>query len=184
VRPSVLVLALFAMAALAPSADAGPRERARPMPAIRVDDADPVTAPSIAAPTLAGPLITITRVQDMGFGKVVASATAGTVTLATNGTRTAAGGTTLANGASAKAAQFTVAAAALLLYNITLPSSSTLTSSGHTMTVDTFTSNPSGTGQIGAGGTSTLLVGGKLHVGASQASGSYSGTFNVTVVLP
>jgi len=50
------------------------------------------------------------------------------------------------------------------------------------MTVNTFTSTPSGTGQLSVLGSQALTVGATLVVGASQASGSYSGTFSVTVV--
>jgi len=55
------------------------------------------------------------------------------------------------------------------------------------MTVNTWSSNPSGTGTL-TGGTSTLLVGATLNVGASQPAGVYntanaggSGEFTVTV---
>jgi hypothetical protein len=50
------------------------------------------------------------------------------------------------------------------------------------MTVDTWTSNPSGTGTL-TSGTSTLNVGGTLNVGASQVAGVYtaSDAFTVTV---
>ncbi|MBP1667258.1 MAG: hypothetical protein H6Q23_2118 [Bacteroidetes bacterium] len=55
------------------------------------------------------------------------------------------------------------------------------------MTIDTWTSNPSGTGTLTAG-TSTLLVGATLNVDADQPGGVYntsnaggSGEFTVTV---
>jgi type 1 fimbria pilin len=48
------------------------------------------------------------------------------------------------------------------------------------MTVDTFTSNPSGTGTL-SGGAQTLNVGATLHVAGAQAAGNYTGTYNVTV---
>jgi hypothetical protein len=79
------------------------------------------------------------------------------------------------------AATFTVAGLASAGYSITLPASTTLTSGGNNMTVNTFTSNPSGTGTLSGGGTQTLSVGGTLQVGASQPTGTYSGSFNVTV---
>jgi hypothetical protein len=43
-----------------------------------------------------------------------------------------------------------------------------------------FSSSPS-VGQLSAGGTQTLAVGATLTVGSSQATGSYSGSFDVTV---
>jgi len=48
------------------------------------------------------------------------------------------------------------------------------------MTVDTFTSTPSGTGTL-TGGAETLNVGATLQVGIGQATGSYTGTYSVTV---
>jgi spore coat protein U-like protein len=48
------------------------------------------------------------------------------------------------------------------------------------MTVDNFSSTPNGTGTLTAG-TQNITVGGTLNVGAAQASGSYTGTFSVTV---
>ena len=41
-------------------------------------------------------------------------------------------------------------------------------------------SNPSGTGTL-TGGTENLLVGATLQVTAGQATGAYTGTFDVTV---
>ena len=51
------------------------------------------------------------------------------------------------------------------------------------MTVDTWTSTPSGTGTLSAGGSQTLTVGATLNVAGSQVAGTYvSGTpFTVTV---
>jgi spore coat protein U-like protein len=49
------------------------------------------------------------------------------------------------------------------------------------MTVNAFTSTPSGTGTFNSGGTATLNIGATLAVGANQTAGSYTGTFSVTV---
>jgi hypothetical protein len=50
------------------------------------------------------------------------------------------------------------------------------------MVVDTFTSNPSGTGTL-AGGTQNLNVGATLNVGSSQASGTYTNAAGFTVTV-
>ena len=65
-------------------------------------------------------------------------------------------------------------------YSITLPSSATLTSGGDTMTIDTFNHDAGGTPTL-SGGSDTFNVGATLNVGATQAGGTYSGTFSVTV---
>jgi len=127
------------------------------------------------------PAITITKNTDMDFANVVAGASAGTVVLSTAGARSATGGATLGNGTGAAAAAFTVSGGPASTYSISVPVSATITSAPNTMTVNTFTSSPSGTGTLGAGGTQALSVGATLQVGASQAQGTYTGTFDVTV---
>src|SRR6202012_558778 len=97
--------------------------------------------------------ISIVKTVDMNFGNVAVSATtAGTVVLATTGTRTTggAGGVTLpATHGTVTAASFTVSGLASYTYAITLPTSAIITDgSTHQMTVNTFTSNPSSTGTL------------------------------------
>ena len=125
--------------------------------------------------------ISIAKTADMNFGDVVAGGSAGTVALTPAGVRSATGGATLGNAGGVAAAAFTVSGQGSATYAITLPASTTVTSGGNSMTVDTFASNPSGTGALSAGGSQALTCGATLNVGASQASGTYTGTFNVTV---
>jgi hypothetical protein len=124
--------------------------------------------------------ISITKTVDMNFGDVVQGA--GTVVLATNNGRTATSNTKLGNAAGAAAASFTIDGDSGGTYAITLPSSAiTLTGTGTSMTADTFVSDHvGGTGTL-TGGTDTVLVGATLHVGATQTSGLYTGSFDVTV---
>lgn len=120
---------------------------------------------------------------DLDFGDVLASGTAGTVTVSTAGARTAGGGATLGNADGARQATFTVTGDSGATYAITLPASTTLQVGADTtkqMTVDQFASDPSGTGTLTAG-TQTLNVGARLNVGINQAAGAYTGTFTVTV---
>ena len=49
------------------------------------------------------------------------------------------------------------------------------------MTVDTFNHDAGATPSLPPGGSETFNVGATLNVGATQASGTYSGTFAVTV---
>jgi hypothetical protein len=101
------------------------------------------------------------------------------------GVRSVTGGCTLpAITGTVAAAAFNVTGAANYTYAITLPgAATTITFGANNMTVDTWTSTPSGTGTLSAGGSQTLTVGATLNVGASQAAGTYvSGTpFTVTV---
>ena len=139
------------------------------------------TGTASASATIITP-ISIAKNTDMNFGNIAVNATPGTVILATAGTRTKTGGVTLpATAGTVTAAQFTVTGANATTYAITLPTSITISHLTDYMYVDTFTSNPSSTGLIGAG-TQVILVGATLNVGASQAAGLYGpGNFDVTV---
>jgi len=143
----------------------------------------------LAAGILAAALVTraegqgITNTRALAFGEVSAGVTPGTAVVSPAGVRSFTGGAMAGNPGGVTSASFTVTGIPLLTYGITLPGSVVLSSGGNTMTVDTFTSNPSGTGQIQVVIASQVLtVGATLQVGTSQGSGSYTGTFNVTVV--
>lgn len=124
--------------------------------------------------------IAITNQVPLEFGNIVASGAAGTVTVSAAGVRSALLGATLAAGITATAASFTVTGDAGSTYAVTLPTLTTIDSGANSMDVDTYTSASTGSGTLVAG-TDTLTVGATVHVGASQASGSYDGTFNVAV---
>ena len=144
--------------------------------------ASATTAASANAAIIAD--ITLSKTADMNFGDVIAGSALGTVVLtaAASPSRSTTGGTELGNSGSVSSATFTVGGEGSSTYSITLPSSDvTITSSSNTMTVNTFTSSPSGTGTL-SGGSETLYVGATLNVGADQASGAnYTGSFDVTV---
>ncbi len=129
--------------------------------------------------------ISIVKNADMQFGSI-SEAGAGTVILATDGTRTNTGGVSpLASGPGA-AADFTVTGEDSATYSITLPASVLLSGPGTDMTADNFVTLPTPTGTLSAGPcpcTETLLIGGTLTVAAGQTAGAYStaATFNVTV---
>ena len=144
------------------------------------------TATAAASATIITP-ISIVKNIDMNFGNVAVSATlAGTVILAPAGTRTTGGsGVTLpATTGTVAAANFTVSGQGSYTYAITLPTTCTITDAGsHTMTVNAFTSNPSATGLLSAGGSQTLTVGATLNVSAGQAAGVYTNATGVPVTV-
>ena len=145
------------------------------------------SATASAAATILTP-IAISNTVDMDFGILAGSVAPGTCVLATDNSRTTTGGVTIMAGGSPAAASFTVTGSVDAVYTITLPAGVTTVSNGtNTMTIDTWVSNPTPTGTLTLG-TSTLLVGATLNVGASQAAGVYntsnaggSGEFTVTV---
>jgi hypothetical protein len=142
------------------------------------------SATSSAAATIVGP-IGIAITTPMNFGNAAVSATVpGTVVLTPAGTRSATGGVTLpAITGTVAAALFNVTGADGYTYAITLPSTPTTISFGAiNMTVDTFTSTPSGTGSL-AGGSQVLSVGATLNVAAAQAAGTYTSATPFTVTV-
>ncbi len=144
------------------------------------------SATASASATIVTP-ITIVKNTDMNFGNVAVSATIpGTVVLAPAGTRTTGGGggvTLPATTGTVAAAQFTVSGTANYTYAITLPTTKTITSGANTMTVDNFTSTPSGTGTLSGAGSQTLTVGATLNVAAAQAAGTYTNASGVPVTV-
>lgn len=125
--------------------------------------------------------VTLTSTADLVFGEIIAGGSAGSVTISPTGARTASGGVVLGRSSGAGPSTFTVTGEPDTSYGVTLPSSATLTGSAGSMTVDGFTSLPAGSGALGPGGTDSLSVGATLHVGSSQAGGSYSGTYFISV---
>ena len=128
--------------------------------------------------------ITIAKTVDMSFGDISAGGTAGTVILATDGSRTTTGGTSVLSGSPGAAASFNVGGEGTNTYSITLPTAAVpLTGPGPNMDATAFVSLPATTGALSSGA-QTLLVGATLAVGtaATQTAGVYtSAAFTVTV---
>ena len=119
----------------------------------------------------------------LSFG-AFAAGPGGTITVHPNGGRSKSGGLFLVTqGGPSAAAQFTVSGTANATYAITLPADGmvVLSNGGHTMALSSFTSSSGGSGTLSPGGTQTLSVGATLAVGQTQAPGSYTGAFAVTV---
>lgn len=135
------------------------------------------TANGNAAARIIAP-ITLTAGTTLHFGTAYNSG--GTVIVSTAGVRSG----TCAVSASAplhSAGTFTITGEPTLTYTTTLPAGTiNITNVAlNTMTVGTFNSNASGT--IPGGGTETFSVGATLTVAVGQASGTYTGTYPVTV---
>lgn len=127
--------------------------------------------------------IAIENTQALAFGSFVADS-GGSVTVSANGNRGATGGVMLIPSSQGTAAQFTVSGDSDATYTIQLPGNDfvTLIGPGIDMFINDFTSTPSGAGgQLGAGGSQTVSVGGTLNVAGGQAPGSYTGAFSIIV---
>jgi hypothetical protein len=143
-----------------------------------------VSANATASARIIAP-ITIGKDVDLHFGTIYKGTAGGTVILTPAGARSVGSGdvTLSALAPVAAVASFTVGGEAGLTYSIAVAGAPlTITSGGNTMTVTAFTTSPTPTGTIQAGGTETLTVGATLNVGPNQASGLYTGgPFTVTV---
>lgn len=145
-----------------------------------------VSATANASATIIAP-IAIANTADLAFGNLIVGATGGTAVISPAGARSVTGDVVVpAVPGTFNAATFNVTGQAGWTYSISLPAvATTITSGANTMTVDTWTSNPTtiAGGTIGAGGSQVLSVGATLNVSGSQAAGTYnSGTaFTVTV---
>jgi hypothetical protein len=130
--------------------------------------------------------------QDLDFGSVIPSGTAGTVVVPPDGPRTATGGATIVGSSPYTPARFAGEGTEGQQVNIIFSSSSTtLTRAGgtETMTVDNFTLGASPSFTPGAGpdlyvidsttGIFNFPVGATLQVGANQADGVYEGSFQM-----
>ncbi|WP_317152047.1 DUF4402 domain-containing protein [Sphingopyxis indica] len=131
------------------------------------------------------------KVNDLDFGSIIASNTAGTVRIAPDGTRSASGGAALAGG-NAEPARFAGLGTYNRQVNIALsPHNIWITGPGQRMRVRDFEIGSTPTAilstspvrfRIGAPlGNYNFPVGATLYVNANQAPGDYSGTFTITL---
>ncbi len=132
----------------------------------------------------AAPGQTLVNNGALSFGAFTAGS-GGTVAVNPGGARTKTGNVILVNQAgTASAAQFTITGTPSAVFGITLPVDGTVfltDGASGSMALNSFVSSPSGTGVLGGGGTQQINVGATLTVSNLQATGSYSGSFNVTV---
>lgn len=142
-----------------------------------------VSGTATASATIITP-IAISKTVDMNFGNVAVSAVAGTVVLTPASVRTKTGGVTLPIVAGTiSAASFNVTGLGSYTFTITLPSTPlTISNGSNTMTVNAFTSTPSGTGTL-SGGAQVLNVGATLNIGINQAAGLYTSATPFTVTV-
>lgn len=125
--------------------------------------------------------ITLNNTQGLAFGNIASSSALGTVTISPANVRTSAGGVTPSAIGTFNNAIFVAGGEPNATYTITLPTSVTVTSGANNMTVTGWTSNPSGNGLLSGIGEQTINVGATLNVAANQATGDYSGSFDVTI---
>jgi hypothetical protein len=130
--------------------------------------------------------------DNLDFGAVIRGTTAGTVTVAPNGTRTSTGGVILANGGGHKPASFAGRGTFNQRVDVSLGAASIFVNGpGTRMRVRTFvlgstptavlTATPQRFRIAAATGIFSFPVGATLEVGANQAPGKYTGTWSITL---
>lgn len=132
-----------------------------------------------------GTTSTGTGATDLDFGTVSISGDAGTVTVdaASAANASASGVSTVGTGQTA--ANFTISGQSGASVTITSPSSITVNGpSSSTMSIAPTCSLGAGTSHTATltGGSVTFYIGGTLSVGATQTTGDYTGTFNITAM--
>ena len=130
--------------------------------------------------------ISIEKVLDLNFGTIVRSINGGSVTINPQNGQISYNGVTQGQNTTHQIAQFKTTGEADYLYTISLPQSATLDLQGggqegkQTMTVTNFTYT-NGAGKLDKKGTEEFKVGGTLNVNPNQATGRYTGSFEVSV---
>lgn len=147
-----------------------------------------VTGTSTASATVVTP-ISFTNPTTLAFGKFTKAA--GTVTITPAGNRSATGANALLITNSTHAAgQLDVLGEANATYSITLTGgnlsdgaspANTMALGSLTAAASTATGTTITTGTLSGSGTQSLKIGGALTVGATQVSGTYTGTYSVAL---
>jgi len=140
--------------------------------------------------------LTITNTTPMQFGVIAIPTTGGSVIMATNGTRspTGAGVSIVQSGTAKTVAKFDLTGTVGDTYSFTLPSSISVTTTAEgaikEMTISDLLVKVDAAAEVSYGsigtctltaGASSILVGGKLNIGANQVLGVYTGTYTVVV---
>ena len=132
--------------------------------------------------------VTISKTADIGFGKIVRpSAGSGSVSLTAAGVRSVTGTGSFAFASPAPtSAAFSVSGEGGQAITVTIPTSFTMTSGANTLTVTTASTGggvQTLSGTLGNAGTppTAITVGGSFPISSTTPTGTYSGTFNITV---
>lgn len=134
--------------------------------------------------------VTLTKGSDLSFGTVMrpASGSGDVIINATTGARSVTGNVqAMANGPAPapSRATFTVSGEGGLNYSISYPGNFSLMRNGNQDPIQVNLNATSGggalSGSAGSTGTATFGIGGQLTISSSTPTGSYTGSFTVTV---
>lgn len=115
----------------------------------------------------------------LDFGKVVPTATSGTITIAADGSLTNAGGARYIPNSGAHVATLSFSGQPNQNISVDVPPSATIANGASSMTVNfNYPTLPT---SIGASGNVAMNYGGTLNVAQNQPAGIYSGTYDILV---
>lgn len=157
------------------------------MPAGSAHAQTSASATATGTTTIVRPL-TLSRSRNLVFGRIVRPTSgSATVTLPTGSdTVSVSGGAVKLTGITTTRARFSASGEGGQAISVSVPSSLTITRSGQADTIDVaLLSSVGGSttlgSSLGSAGARTISVGGTFPLPATQAAGSYSGTFTVSI---
>ena len=126
--------------------------------------------------------LSLTKDVDLAFGGIITDTDGGTVTIAASSAGTPSyAGLPAQLTATTAAAKFTASGQDGATFDITLPTSATITNGSESMIIDNFISSAENNSDVLSGGSTEFFVGATLNIAAGQAAGQYTGEFDVTV---
>lgn len=124
--------------------------------------------------------VALTKNTDLDFGTVTQPTNGGTLTIAPNGTTSVTGDVVAPS--TVTAANFTATGQSNTAVVITLPAAPiNMTSGTNTISVGSFAHDAGTSPTLDATGSLTFNVGATATLAGGQATGAYTGTFDVTV---
>lgn len=131
--------------------------------------------------------ISISKLTDLGFGRIVRPPTgSGIVAVDAGGVRSVSGGAVAVSTPTPTAATYSITGEGGRIVSVAVPASFTMTRVGGAQTLEVTTArsvagNLTLSGSLGTAGSAAFAVGGSFPIASTTATGDYSGTFNVTV---
>lgn len=127
------------------------------------------------------PPLALSQFRTLEFGSASATTSgSGTVTITAAGGKSTSG-FAIDMGGAHRAAEFKITGPNNQAITITLPTSVQISDGSSTITLHSFTSNPSGTATLSNRGKLTLYVGATADIGTGQNANDYTGSFTVFV---
>ena len=124
--------------------------------------------------------LSLTEIQEMDFGQIVADPAGGTISMDINGVRSNSLGTSVFYGTSI-VGEIQASGQSNTAVSLILPTAETLTNGTDTMTINNFSSNASASPTLDALGKINLKITADILYNAGTSNGLYTGIYTITV---